>query len=512
MTIRLLVALALLFAAEASAQARRQRLAAVSSPDHDDSAPVLSADGAQLYFWSLDRPDSYGIQDIYLSERQPDGQWGTPLHLGYPLNDSECNMPFALTPDCTRLLVYRESRKYEPQAADSLVDLALAARGLGAWLTPSPLRIEGYLNRGSASLSACLGADARTLVLSIEGPGTHGSDDLYVCFYDRATRRFSAPRNLGSVLNTAGPEVTPHLAADGVTLYFASSRPGGLGGLDLWMTRRLDDSWTRWTAPRNLGPAVNSPGDDLYLRLPADGNQAVFASNHDGARATPTRDLYSVTLPAELLPQPVLLVRGRVRDQATGQPLMASISYQRLPSGEELGTALTDTATLEYRMILPSGQNYGFLALAPGYVAVAENLDVRLPAGQKYAELERDLSLARLEVGATIRLNNLFFDFGRAELRPASRPELERVVRLLRTEPRLSLELAGHTDAVGSDSLNRDLSERRARAVQQYLATQGIEEWRTVVRGYGATVPLASNATEADRQRNRRVEIRILSL
>ena len=482
----------------------------VNSPAHDESAPVLSADGQQLYFWSLSRDDSYGIHDIYLSESGPDGAWQPAVHLDYPLNDAACNMAFALSPDGTRLLVYREQAR--AGGTERGVDLALAERGPGFWLAPTAIRIEGYENRGQASLSATLAADSRTLLLSIEGPGTLGGDDLYVCFYDRARRRFSAPRNLGPLLNSAGPEVTPYLASDGVTLYFSAVRPGGRGGLDVWMTRRLDESWTRWTPPQNLGPAVNSPGDDLYLRLPAEGAEAILASNHDGRAATPTRDLYRVVLTPELRPRPVLLVRGRVRDQRTNQPIRASVLYQALPSGEELGTAQTDTSTLEYRMILPAGQSYGFLALAPGYVAVAENLAVTLPPGKAFAELERDLLLAPLEVGSIIRLNNLFFDTGRAELRPASRPELDRLVALLRSEVRLSLELAGHTDAVGPDSLNRDLSARRAQAVQAYLASQGIEAWRTVVRGYGASVPLAGNATEADRQRNRRVEIRILSL
>jgi outer membrane protein OmpA-like peptidoglycan-associated protein len=212
------------------------------------------------------------------------------------------------------------------------------------------------------------------------------------------------------------------------------------------------------------------------------------------------------------MPRPVLLIRGKVLDQQTQQPIMASVVYQELPSGRELGIAQTDTSSLEYRMILPAGLNYGFLALAPGYVAISENVSVSLPAGQMYAEQERTLTLARLEVGATIRLNNLFFATGKAELRPESIPELERVVALLRTEPRLSLELAGHTDDIGTDTLNISLSERRAKAVQDYLVTQQIEAWRTIVRGYGAREPLAPNTTEADRRRNRRVEIRILSL
>jgi OOP family OmpA-OmpF porin len=496
-----------LFAGHLPAQPRRTPLGPeVNSPTHDESAPVVSADGTTLYFWSLGREDGYGIQDIYIAEATSNGGWTTARNAGYPLNDAECNIPFSLTPDGTRLLVYREARKYD--ATDSLIDLALSPRAIGSWGTPSPIKIDGYVNRGSASLSAYLASDGRTLLLSIVGPGSLGQEDLYVCFYDRERRRFSAPLSLGSALNSAGPEVTPFLAADGVTLYFSATRPGGLGGLDLWMTRRLDESWQRWTPPVNLGPTVNSPGDELYLQLPAVGRRAVFASNWQ----TPTRDLYSVDLPPSVMPRPVLLIKGKVLDQQTQQPIMASIVYQGLPSGRELGIAQTDTSSLEYRLILPAGLTYGFLALAPGYVAISENVSVSLPAGQMYAEQERTLTLARLEVGATIRLNNLFFATGKAELRPESIPELERVVALLRTEPRLSLELAGHTDDIGADTLNISLSERRAKAVQDYLVTQQIEAWRTVVRGYGAREPLAPNTSEADRRRNRRVEIRILSL
>lgn len=489
--------------AQLPAQTREKLGPAINTDAYDESAPLFSADGRTLYFWSLNRNDGQGLQDIYVSRADAQGVWEPALNIGPPLNDPTCNIAFAITPDGSRLLTYRQNRK------SGQSDLAISRRHPGdIWGVPEPLRFERYSNAGESSLSAYLAADNKTLLLSIIAPGGMGAEDLHVSFYNTKTRTWAAPKNLGAVLNTASAEVTPFLASDGITLYYSTNAAGGAGGQDIYMTRRLDDSWQRWSRPINLGAMVNTVGDDYYFKFPLDATYGYFVSTHGGE----SKDIYRVRLPQHLRPMPVMLVRGRVIDQQTNQPIQATITYQELPSGVEVGTAQTDTSTGEYQILLPTGRMYGFSAQAYGYMAISENLEVKLTGHAQYESMTRDLKMAPMQVGQVIRLNNLFFNTGSAELLPGSLPELQRFVALLNTYPKLMVELSGHTDDTGSTEVNLELSEKRANAVLAYLQTQNINPTRLFVKGYGSFVPLAANDTEANRQVNRRVEIKILGL
>lgn len=485
------------------AQTREKLGPAINTEAYDESAPLFSADGRTLYFWSLNRSDGQGLQDIYVSRADAEGVWEPALNIGPPLNDPNCNIAFSITPDGNRMLVYRRNSK------PGQSDLAISRRHPGdIWGAPEALRFEKYSNAGESSLSAYLAANGKTLILSIIAPGGRGAEDLHVSFYNNKTRTWSEPRNLGPILNTAGAEVTPFMASDGITLYYSTNTPGGAGGQDIYMTRRLDDSWLNWSRPVNLGAMVNTPGDDYYFKFPLDATYGYFVSTHGGS----TKDIYRVRLPQHLRPMPVMLVRGRVIDQQSNQPIQASITYQELPSGNEVGIAQTDTSTGEYQILLPSGRMYGFNAQAYGYMAVSENLDVKVNAGVQYETVTRDLKMAPMQVGQVIRLNNLFFNTGSAELLPGSLPELQRFVSLMNAYPKLMVELSGHTDDTGSTEINLELSEKRAQAVLSYLQTQNINPTRLFVKGYGSFVPLAPNDTDANRQLNRRVEIKILGL
>lgn len=484
--------------------AQRERLSnAVNTDQYDESAPVFTADGKVMYFWSLDRPDGYGLQDIYFSNRDSlTGQWTRALNLGKPLNDPTCNIAFALTPDNTTMLVYRQGN------SRTQTDLALSRRYPQYWGAPAFIKFDQFKNAAQSGITAYLGADSKTLLLSIIGPDSKGREDLYVSFYNRKTHAFSEPKNLGGIINTKGQEITPFLAPDGITLYFSSDSTGGSGMLDIFVTRRLDDTWQNWSTPLNLGPSINSPGDDYYFKFPADARFGYFVSNYN----TPTKDIYRVRLPANVLPLPVMLVKGKVIDQVTKKPISAAITYQELPSGHEIGTANTDTTTGEYRILLPAGKLYGFLAMAPGAVAISENLEVRLPPGKTYDELTRDLFMAPLQTGQTIRLNNLFFETGSAVLNPNSYPELRRIADLLTLNPTLSIEVGGHTDNTGTTQVNLELSDARARAVKKYLEALKVDGSRVSVFGYGANFPQADNNTDEGRRRNRRVEMKIVTL
>ena len=306
----------------------------------------------------------------------------------------------------------------------------------------------------------------------------------------------------------------------------------------MFTTTRLDDTWTRWSEPLNLGPAVNTQMGDMYYSTSASGTDAYLVTNANDGRQG---DIYRLAVPPAARPQATVLVRGRVLDARTGQPIAtAEVRYEQLPAGTEAGVVLPAAAGA-FAATLPAGLRYGLRATAPGYLSVNDNLD--LGATTTYREITRDLyllplaepvaaapgRLAQLQLSppaATVPsqpkpvagpaavedkivLNNLFFVQGKPVLLPASFPELNRLAQTLAAHPTLQIRLDGHTDNTGDakdPKPNQVLSEQRAVAVKAYLVKQRIDGARLSTRGYGGGRPVAPNDTEAHKRQNRRVE------
>jgi outer membrane protein OmpA-like peptidoglycan-associated protein len=477
----------------------------INSP-YDESAPVISLDGNTLYFWST-RPDGYGFQDIYVSHVDSvTGAWTQARNIGKTVNNSGPNIVLSITPEGRKLLIYRENKK---NAQPGFSDLAIVRKSYDGWSSPVQIKIDEFVNQAGSALTAYLGVDGRTLVLSFKDSDSQGEEDLYISFMNKETKAFSKPRNLGNI-NSSYAEITPFLAPDNITLYFSSDRPGGLGGYDIYMTQRLDSTWRNWSPPVNLGPSVNTEGDDLHFKFPAAADFGYLVSTGAADTNFGGRDIYTVTIPSEVRPKAVTIVAGKVIDRATEKPLSAKITYIRLPDGKDMGTTFSDEETGEYRIILPTGHNYAVLAEGEGYIAISENLNTR--GIQAFTEVERNLYLAPMVVGEVIRLNNLFFDLGSATLHPDSYPEIERLSLILRKHPSLVIEVAGHTDNIGDEAFNIQLSQKRAAQVIDVLIKNGIESSRLTSKGYGSSRPVADNRTPEGRQLNRRVELIIQSL
>jgi outer membrane protein OmpA-like peptidoglycan-associated protein len=472
----------------------------------DESSPVISPDGNMLVYSSSGHMGSMGGKDIYLSYRQEDGTWAYTVNAGAPLNNADHNVPLAITPDGNNLLVYIHTDR------DSLPAMGLSRATANGWTAPKRLKFVAFQNPTYSSMSAWLHNDAKTLLISMIGPESLGSEDLYVSFYIDSLKAFSTPKHLGAVVNSAGTEYSPYLASDGLTLYYSSNGlPGSLGGDDVYASQRLDDSWTNWSPPHNLGPEVNTPGDDYHFKFPASASYALMVSTACGDTCYGGLDIYRVHIPQAAKPQPVVLVQGRVLDQGKSLPMGAEVSYVMLPDGEVIGTAVAD-AKGQYQIILPAGRNYAVMANVPGFLAETENLD--LSAVAEYSEMDRDLQLAPLKSGQTIQLNNIFFAVNDDLLREASRFELDRLITLLRTNPRLKVELSGHTDNIGEPAYNDMLSQRRADAVRSYILEHlpDLDPNRIQAKGFGSRKPIADNTTNQGRQKNRRVDFQILEI
>jgi outer membrane protein OmpA-like peptidoglycan-associated protein len=209
-------------------------------------------------------------------------------------------------------------------------------------------------------------------------------------------------------------------------------------------------------------------------------------------------------------PDPVALISGKVIDLKTGKPVEARIVYQTLPDGAEAGEATSDPLTGEYKIVLPYGKKYSMRAIAKDFIAEGDNVDLTQPKG--FQEIKgKELKMVPIEKNSVVRLNNIFFDTGKSELRPESSPELDRLVTTLNEFPKMVIEVRGHTDNTGSNEINNKLSQDRADAVREYFISKGIEPDRVGSKGFGETKPVAANDTEEGRQRNRRVEFMIIN-
>lgn len=471
---------------------------------YDDILPVISPDGRTLYFVRSENPKNVGgagRQDIWFSELLPDETWSEAQNIGVPLNNREHNFLCSITPDGNTIIVgdsYGDARR-------RLRSLAISTRTSDGWSMPKPISIMNHYNNNRFQ-EYSLANDGKTLILAVERNDTRGGRDLYLSRRIDDTT-WSEPVNLGSTVNSEGHEATPFIASDNSSLYFASDGHGGYGSFDVFVSRRLDSTWTSWTEPENLGPTINTSGWDLYYTIPAAGDYAYYVSfkNTYGAG-----DIFRIKLPENVRPRPVVLITGRVLNKKTGEPIEAEVFYELLPEGKELGRAHSAPVTGNYKIVLPAGSNYGFRASAPGFLSVNDNID--LTNLKQYTEIKRDLYLVPIEEGTQAELNNLFFDYAVSTLRPESFPELNRIAQMLIDNPSMTIRLEGHTDNRGGHDYNQRLSDARAQAVLEYIQKRGnINSSRMSSLGYGETKPVDTNDTDDGRQNNRRVEIIILT-
>ena len=469
--------------------------------------PIVSPNGKTLYFIRSDHPmnnkGSLNTQDVWYADISGGLENATAKRMQAPFNTGRNNMIAGVSPDGNSMMIKGVYKNGELTGESGYSMIYKTATG---WSTPEKVDIKDYkdMTKG-AYIGGYWTQDGKHIILSFSESSTDDKQNLYVT-HKNEDGSWTRPQSLGSTINTAdGDEHSPFLASDGRTLYFSSNREGTLGSNDIWMSQREGDSWTKWSEPKNLGSDINTEEWDAYYSIDAQGKYAYMASSKNSKGKN---DIVRIKLKEEVQPDPVVLIRGKVLNKKTGEPLDAMIAYNGLEDGKNYGVARTDPATGEYTIILPYGKNYDFTAGAANFIGISDNLD--LTGVGEYQEIERDLYLVPVEVGATVRLNNIFFETGKDELKTASYSELNRVIKFLQDNPKVKIELSGHTDNVGNDSFNKSLSQKRADAVLSYLTKNGIDQSRLVAKGYGMEKPVADNATEEGRAQNRRVEFTIL--
>jgi outer membrane protein OmpA-like peptidoglycan-associated protein len=491
-------------------------VAALNTPGNE-LHPVLAPDGSTLYFtrtrFAGNTEGNTESGDAWVSTSADQGRtWGPATRLD-ALNTPQHNGVMAVVgPQGSRLLVrgtYERDNSFRDESASTV------ARSLSKGSRPAPLEIANYYTTGPAT-SFFMTPDEKVLLLSLERSDSQGANDLYVS-QPAADGIWSEPRSLGSAINSPGFEFAPWLAPDGKTLYFSSYGHAGFGSSDIFVSTRLDDSWMRWSEPRNLGTPLNGPGFDAYFSLTADGQQAYYASARTpngpadlyrtAAGVPPTTVPADSTAPAVAVTPPAAAPRtlliGRVLNAKTRELLAAEVKVIRLDNDIAFNaTGRSAAGSGAFQLTLPAGR-YRVAATSPGFLTATDT--VRMTGSRTI-----DLLLVPAAVGSSLELPTLIFAQGKFTMLPASYAELNRLARTLADNPTVNIRLEGHTDNQGNADLNQKLSEDRVAEVRRYLITRGVPERRLSVVGYGGSKPRASNDKEETRRLNRRVEFTIV--
>ncbi len=477
---------------------QRVRLGEEINSDYAELAPILSADGNTMYVCRNDHPENIEKgNDIWVTQRMEGDQWSLLKNIGKPLNNDGANFVVSVSPDNNSLVV---ANRYNEDGSQGGNGLSITHKTAEGWSIPQAVEIKNYYNK-NRYVGYFLCTDNKTLILSVQRDDSEGQKDLYVSFL-REDNTWSVPLNMGKSVNTFANEANPFVAADGKTMYFASQGHLGYGRHDIFVTKRLDDTWTNWSIPKNLGPQINSSKEDLSFYLTAKGDQAYISSGGD---------IWSIENPEK--PEPIVLIKGRVFNAKTQQPMAVPIQYQILNDStanlkaSNLGVASSDPMTGRYQIVLPAGNQYSYQAEKEGFYPISNFID--LVDLDNYKEQTVDLYLTPIEKGQEIRLNNIFFEFNKAVLKPSSYLELNRLAKTLKSIQGATIEIAGHTDDKGSSAYNLELSQQRAAAVVAYLIAKGIEPKKLKAVGYGEARPLVKNTSDKNRAINRRVEFKL---
>src|SRR5579871_2151680 len=380
-------------------------------------------------------------------------------------------------------------------------DLYISYLDKDGWSMPENLgrTVNSEFHESGPSLSP----DKRDLYFDSNRPGGYGGNDIYVS-HRLPNGRWSEPENLGPEINTIGDESAPFIHADNQSLYFTSSGHLGYGGDDLFVSRK--DASGKWSKPENLGYPINTIENEGSIVISADGKTAYYASDRADSRGG--LDLYSFQVRDDVRPIRTLWIKGKVFDTKTKKGLPSAVELIDLVSKQIVSKVQTDE-TGNYFITLPIGKDYAFNVNRRGYLFFSENfpLSKKLPD----STYNIDIPLQPIEANAMVVLKNIFFDINKYEIKSESQVELDEVVQLMKDNPTVKIEISGHTDNVGKSSDNLKLSENRAKAVVAYLTLKGIDVARLSFKGLGDTKPVADNKTEEGRAKNRRTELRVVS-
>jgi outer membrane protein OmpA-like peptidoglycan-associated protein len=490
---------------DANAFQARENLGNLINSKFNEICPVVSPDGQKLYFTRWKHPDNLGAnrnQDIWFSNWQPDRTWSKPILFPAPLNNEENNAVCGITPDGKTLLLNNVYGK------DGVMEKGVSMSFLlrtGEWSFPKALKIVNFKNKSEYS-EYTLAPNGKVLLMTTETKDTYGGKDIYVSFLN-ADDSWSEPKNIGPVVNTGEAESTPFIAPDGVTMYFSSSGHVGYGNNDIFLSRRLDDTWQNWSVPENLGPIVNTPQWDGYFSVSAKGDYAYFSSTENSIGA---EDIYRIKIPEKARPLTLIQLTGQVINQKTKEPMAARLLIKSKFNPSDTLSIDYDPYVGDYSFMWPAKKAFTVQIKKTGYFSKVEQFD--FTSEKNFLLVNRNFFLQKVEKNKTYTFANINFDQGKSDLKSGFEAELDKVIAILAENSQYTLLLEGHTDNQGDWNDNLKLSLERVENVKAYLVSKGVDAKRIETKGWGGSRPLANNLVEETRKNNRRVEFTIKSM
>ena len=537
----------------------------------DDMFAFISPDGQTLYFARKNYIENFGDakrDDIYISH-WVNNAWTKAENAGAPLNNDQHNYVSWISPDGTTLML---ANNYEVVKQD----ISISKKTSSGWSFPKALKVNDFYNQSHFSCYH-MNTEGNVILMNIERPDSKGDMDIYVSFL-KPNKVWSEPKNIGNIINTVGIEASIFIASDNKTIYFSTNGKSGYGGFDMFMSKRLDDTWLNWSEPVNLGKQINTAGEEYFYTVPASGDYIYFSSTTNSYGKA---DLFRIKLPQPLQPDPVTLLKGKIIDADTKKEITADIEFGGLRGEESSG--ISTTSASDYQIIIPEN-NYHITIKKEGYVPSFKNYDEQLDYDDAdfnsadsisvikhqikndlkpelkntsvnrdelmktirekvdeefgdtsamkeqivedltkeltgnlhndstYEVVQENIEMSPIREGTVIRLNNIFFEANKADLKPESMSSLDELASFLMENKNIYAEIGGHTNGLPGDDFCQKLSNDRAKAVTDYLILKGVRSDHLTWKGYGKTIPLATNATVEGRKKNQRVELKIIKV
>ena len=509
----------------------------INTTNFDEIAPIASLDGSKLFFTRVGYPDfektliekgedlSYKLtnqeyinylckiyskiarqrisdpvssgfnQDIWLATGH-EGNFTKVIHPGYPLNNALPNSVSSLTPSGNELIVLNQ---FVEEGGMKKGFSIIRKTADNSWTFPEPVGIENYYNSGT-DVSMNVSQDGSVLILAMERGDSYGQSDLYIC-HRTGHNTWSAPKNMGTKVNSSRQETTPFLSEDKTRLFFSSNRRETRGGNDIFMLIRNGDSWTDWSKPRRFKAPINSKKDDSQPFFNSATGYLYLTSNRAGSS-----DIYRVKI-APAVPIGVI-VKGKIINTKTGKPMRANIQSGLANNDLYKNVYVSEDGFFE--VTVPKGVSFTLVAERPGYIGEKDTLFYRSDY-VFYKEKYLDLKMTPVEPGTKIKMDPIYFSQSKAIILKKSYPALDKLATFLRENYFVTIRIAGHTDNQGDKPALARLSEERAEAVKNYLVyTRFINPLRIEAIGFGHTQPVTDNSSDALRKLNRRVEVEII--
>jgi outer membrane protein OmpA-like peptidoglycan-associated protein len=464
---------------------------------HSQYFPSLTADKEMLVFTGYNRNNQ--DENLFVSYLK-NKAWTHPVPISPNINSEENEGTAAISADGRTLVFTACNTKNGLGSCDLFVSYKMG----NTW--PKAINLGENINTREWESQPSLSADGSILYFVSDRRGGIGKRDIYISKKDD-DGNWSEAQNLGNQINTTEDEISPFIHPNGISLFFASDGYPGLGGMDIFFSEKINNNWTN---PENFGDPINTTRDQVSLFITADNKRGYYSLEQNQDEASRNSLLYQFDIPPQLAKRikKANVVKGVVTDAKSKKKLKADIEVYNLKTNDLESKTTSDEQTGEYMNVLNQGGSYGLFVNKPGYFFKSIHFDYsdETDSTSKYM----DIMLEPLLKNSKEILNNIYFESNKFELQSESKPELEKLSKLLSLNPSLNIEISGHTDDIGKDAENMILSKNRAKSVFDYLINSGINPNRVKAVGFGETLPNMPNNSNENRAKNRRIEIKII--